>query len=400
MKIKVWGIIPINKNQFITLEAIFFFLFFSLTVFFFWYKFPAYIDDPMILFYAKYLKFAALIATFLIVVETQFYLNLFIKEQNNIIEKQNYDLKKQKNEILHQKEELKTQRDFAQQQFEIISAQKKEITESITYASRIQKALLPNNMDIIKEYEYFISYKPREIVSGDFYWFAKKNNQTIIAAADCTGHGVPGAFMSVLGITYLNDIVSNSHSSLSANNILEQLRTKIVSTFKNENSNKNIEDGMDIAIYIIENNKKNIQFAGANNPIFIIKNKNQMQNFEINKKMKISENENYKLIQIKGDAMPIGISRATEKFENHIIPIQKNDTIYVFSDGILDQFGGKYAKRFGSKRFKNLLLDIQSFPMNKQKKIIEEKIFNWMYENKQLNIYQIDDILVFGLKIS
>ena len=204
MYLKVWGIIPITKNQFIIFETILFSFFFILTVFLFSYSFPEYINDPVILFHAKYLKYVTLVLSFLIVIEAQYYLNKFIGKQLDVI-------RKQKEKIEHQNEEIK---------------------QSIRYASRIQEAVLPPLNKLPKDLDYFIFYKPKDIVSGDFYWFTEKNGKLYIVAGDCTGHGVPGAFMSILGISSLNDIMNEIKPDPSTSDILNALKERVINSLR------------------------------------------------------------------------------------------------------------------------------------------------------------------------
>jgi len=398
VKIKFLGIFPVNKNQFIWIETFFFIFFLIMTVFFFSYRFPAYIDDPLLVFHAKYLKYAALIATFLIVIEAQYVLNLFIKDQKQIIEEQNRELKQQKEEILRQKEEIQAQRDLAQQQYEIIAEQKKHITDSIVYASTIQRAMLPEYIDLLRDYEYFIFFRPKEIVSGDFYWFYKKGERLFVAAADCTGHGVPGAFVSMLGMTYLNDIMAKSPDNIMPHQILEQIRQKIIKTFTRKNDQAP-KDGMDIAIYVIEPDKQTLHFAGANNPLYIIR-KNENNNFpQQNNRIKLVASEKHTLIHLKGDKMPVGKFQTLKPFTLLTINIMPDDRLYVFSDGFIDQIGGNLGRRFGSAQFKRLLLSIQDLSMEEQKKVLNQTLDQWIHQNPKLDIGQLDDVLVLGIKI-
>ena len=277
--------------------------------------------------------------------------------------------KKKANILLQdQNEEIKSQRDK-------IFEQNKEITDSIEYASKIQTAMLPPEnyiSDILPD--YFILYRPRDIVSGDFYWINKYNNKIFLCAADCTGHGVPGAFMSMLGIALLNEII-NKRNNYTAADILNNLRTQVVNSMHQRDLENETQDGMDIAFCIIDQNDKKIQFAGAFNPLFIFR--------------------NGELIEIKGDKMPIGIHiRQDTPFTNHDFDIENGDHIYVFSDGYVDQFGGPNRKKFLVKRFKELLMTLQDKTMKEQKALLENTIDEWIgpYD-------QIDDILVFGAKI-
>ena len=362
---KVIGFIPITKNQFIIFETILFSFFFLLTIFFFAYDFPEYIDDPIILFHSKYLKYVTLTLSFFIVVETQYYLNIFISKQLKIIEEQ-------KEKIEHQNE---------------------EITQSIKYASRIQNSLLPTVDKLPKDLDYFIFYKPKDIVSGDYYWFAEKCDKLIIVAADCTGHGVPGAFMSILGISSLNEIVNESQECLNSNEILNLLRDKVTMSLRKSKKDVVSEAGIDLALIIIDKKKQTLQFSGANNPLFVIReaNNKELISEEDIQKTKIGK---YELLHLKPDKMPIGIYPVEKAFTSQEFKLKKNDSLYMFSDGFPDQMGGNDGKKLLIKRFKTGLLKMQDKSIKEQKNILEKFLIKWMGDCEQT-----DDILVFGVKI-
>jgi ligand-binding sensor domain-containing protein/serine phosphatase RsbU (regulator of sigma subunit) len=297
-----------------------------------------------------------------------------IERQKSEIQDKNEELIQQQHEILAQRDEIERQRDVATAQRDQISFQKKEITDSIHYARRIQTAILTS-----EEYarsvlgEYFILFKPRDIVSGDFYWMAKKGNKTIVVAADCTGHGVPGAFMSMLGVSLLNEIV-NKEDIHQANEILNKLRSYVKATLSQTGKENEAKDGMDIAICVIDYQQQQVEFAGANNPLYIIR--------------------NGELIESKADNMPIGIHAGEERlFKNNILPLVKEDFLYIFSDGYADQFGGPDGSKFKAKPFKRLLTEIASYPASEQKNILDRTIEKW-----KGNLDQVDDILVIGMK--
>ncbi len=300
--------------------------------------------------------------------------SLLIYKQFRAKKAANKKLAEQNQQISKQKSEIESQRDLANQQ-------KKDITDSIEYAKRIQTALLPPLNFIRRNLpEHFILFKPRDIVSGDFYWMMNKDNKIIIAAADCTGHGVPGAFMSMLGTAFLNEIVTkiieNKHIySLQANEILNQLRDYIIKSLHQTGAANESKDGIDIALCIIDSEKQKLQFAGAHNPLYIIK----------NNEIKI----------IKGDRMPVSIHQNAHKsFENHEIDFEENDIIYMFSDGYYDQIGGPKYRKFMSRNFQTLLMDIHKKPMEIQQQILDKTLEDWKGENIQL-----DDILVIGIKL-
>ncbi len=293
--------------------------------------------------------------------------------QNQAKKKANKKLQEQNNEIEEQKKEIEKQRDLADKQHE-------KLTASIQYARKIQSAVIPNAAIIHEHFnDSFISYHPRDIVSGDFYWFVQKENLFILAAADCTGHGVPGAFMSMLGVAYLNEIINkaavNVHiSTLNADNILNQLRDKVISSLHQTEKKGEPKDGMDIALCIIDTEQKTLEFAGAYNPALIIR-----------------KNE---IIELKGDKMPVSFHKRKDiPFSKQSLKLEAGDCIYLFSDGFIDQFGGPYKRKFLIKNFKELLLNIYQRPMQEQKTMIEQEFSSW-----KGNLPQVDDVLVMGIR--
>jgi len=277
-------------------------------------------------------------------------------------------------EIEESKIEIEQQRDLAYEQ-------RKEILDSISYAQRIQEAVMPSTeyADKVLE-EHFIMFKPRDIVSGDFYWIKQTDNYAIIAAADCTGHGVPGAFMSMLGSSFLNEIVTKKMLN-NAGEILTQLRSKVKTSLHQEGKSNEQKDGMDIAFMIINKDTKKMYFSGAYNPAYILRQENG--------------NETPELHQLKADRQPIGIHIKEKEFTNHEFQLQSNDKIYVFSDGYVDQFGGETGSKFKIKKFKNLLIDIYDKTMPEQNLILEQTFNKWKGD-----LPQVDDVLVIGIKIS
>lgn len=249
-----------------------------------------------------------------------------------------------------------------------------EITDSIRYALRIQQAVLPPEEAFTKFMpEHFIFFRPRDIVSGDFYWMAQKDHQTVFVAADCTGHGIPGAFMSMLGTSFLNEIVGGM-DKLQANDILEQLREQVIRSLHQTGREGESKDGMDLALCIYDKEKKQIQYSGAYNSLYHIRNRD--------------------LTEIKADRMPIAIHWNTDQtFTNHEIQIESGDTIYIFSDGYADQFGGPEGKKFMYKQFRDLLLSVQDYSMEKQKDVLEKNFDEWKGESPQ-----IDDVIVIGVR--
>jgi serine phosphatase RsbU (regulator of sigma subunit)/Tfp pilus assembly protein PilF len=281
-------------------------------------------------------------------------------------------IKDQNLQILEANEELKVLN-------EAISEQNNEIIDSINYAQRIQAAMLPPE-PLLNELldEMFILYKPRDIVSGDFYWIKQVNQYTIVAAADCTGHGVPGAFMSLLGISFLNEIVQRREIT-QANQVLNELRSQIKHSLRQHGLPDESKDGIDMALCAIDRKKNIMQYAGANNPLYIIKDRDGVP----------------ALNEIKADRMPLGYYSGKDKaFTNHEIKLEIGDSFYLFSDGFIDQKGGKDNRKFMSKNLKKVLLEIHDQPMFDQKKILERTLADWVGD-----IPQTDDILVLGVRV-
>ena len=288
-----------------------------------------------------------------------------LKRDKKILE---HKVKVRTAEIEKQKQEIEAQRDE-------ITIQKQEITDSIQYAQRIQDAILPP-AELLEALlpEHFIYFKPRDIVSGDFYWVAHKDDKLVIAAVDCTGHGVPGAFMSMLGHSFLNEIVNNYKIS-QPGRILNRLRDTLKKALHQTGKMDETKDGMDIALCILDLSSKMIQFSGAYNPLFMIRN-----------------NE---ITELKGDRMPIGIHFDEKKsFTSHDLQLKKGDAVYLFSDGYVDQFGGLKGSKFKMEPFKKLLLEIHNESMEEQKEILDEELEKWRGD-----LNQVDDILVIGFKI-
>ncbi len=297
------------------------------------------------------------------------------KQVENALRENEERLTKQNHEIQQKNEEIKSQRDLATNQRDQIAKQKEKITASIHYAKRIQTAILPPP-EFVNHIlpSHFILFKPRDIVSGDFYWISQKDQFLIIVAADCTGHGVPGAFMSMLGTVFLNETI-NKLDGLIASEILNEMRENIIKSLRQTGKKGEATDGMDMAICIIDQEEKIMQYAGANNPLYFFRNK--------------------ALIEYKADKMPVGIQRKAKKdFTNHEIPIEEGDIFYIFSDGFADQFGGDKGRKFLAKNFKNLLTEIHTKPMQEQKNILENTFEQWRGDYKQL-----DDVLVIGLEV-
>jgi serine phosphatase RsbU (regulator of sigma subunit) len=256
-----------------------------------------------------------------------------------------------------------------------IEQQREKITDSLHYASRIQKALMvpAEELDQIMP-SHFILNKPKDIVSGDFYWVAKKDDRLIIAVADCTGHGVPGAFMSILGISILNEIVNNLDSSR-ASDILNELRDQTIKALGQTGKKDEAKEGMEMALCMLDFKNNIMQFSGAFRPMYLI-----------------SKGE---LKVINGDRMPIGIyEKEMVPFSNKEVPFKNGDLIYLFTDGYVDQIGGLDRKTFKTVRFKRLLREISDKTLNEQRLILREEHEIWRAGQEQ-----IDDILILGVRL-
>jgi serine phosphatase RsbU (regulator of sigma subunit) len=254
--------------------------------------------------------------------------------------------------------------------FLLLQKQNDEIIDSINYAKRIQAAILPTQK-LVKQYfeQSFILYKPKDIVSGDFYWLEPNKDAALFALADCTGHGVPGAMVSVVCNNALNRSV-REYGLINPGEILDKTRDIVIQEF--EKSEEEVKDGMDIALCHLEGNT--LKYAGANNPLWIIR--------------------NGVILETKANRQPIGKFDKAIPFTTHTFELEKGDTIYIFSDGYIDQFGGKRNKKFKSKAFKTLLSSIQDQSMEKQRETIDNTFQNW-----KGNLEQIDDVCVMGIRI-
>jgi serine phosphatase RsbU (regulator of sigma subunit) len=281
----------------------------------------------------------------------------------------------------------------------VVVKQKEELESSIHYASRIQMALLPSQAILSENIKnYFVLFKPRDIVSGDFYWMTKKGERLYVVAADCTGHGVPGAFMSLLGMSFLDEIIDKEMAPR-ADFILNQLRLHVTDSLKQVGGDDEAKDGMDMALLVIDFNTQKIEFSGAYNPCFRVR---KLADDEVKKYEDESvempdgsmSNGKYLLETIYASKMPIGISsRMNEDFVFYDWNLERGVSYYLFSDGYIDQFGGEHGRKFMKKNFKKLILEIQDYPMARQKELLEKNLKDWMGQSPQ-----IDDILVMGIR--
>jgi serine phosphatase RsbU (regulator of sigma subunit) len=292
-----------------------------------------------------------------------------IYNRYQIKHKANAKLEKQKEEITKQHSKLNIA-------YDEIEAKNKDILDSIKYAKRIQEAILPiHDFEKIFGNKGFVYYQPKDIVSGDFYWLEKKENTVLLAAVDCTGHGVPGAFMSIVGFNVLNQAV-NEHHLRAPNLILNELNTGVTNTLRQTEKESTVRDGMDINLCSINYDTLELNYAGAYNPLWIIR--------------------NTEFIELAADKFPIGlfVGQEMSNFKNNVFQLQKGDTLYLFTDGYADQFGGPRGKKFKYQQFKDTLLSIAHMNVTEQKNILEKTILSWKGE-----LEQIDDILVIGIQI-
>lgn len=324
--------------------------------------------------------------------------NLLInkKRANELLEKQNIEISQQKEEIVMQRDEIEAQRDLVTEQKNKIETIHEELTSSIRYAWRIQGALLPSS-EQMKELlgEHFVLFLPKDIVSGDFYWVTKFKQYTIFCVADCTGHGVPGAFMSMLGISFLNEIVHKEGVTLAVQ-ILEHLRKNIIYALKQKGEVEEQKDGMDINLCVIDTSSNEMQFAGGYNPCWIIPNPAYSEQRVIVPELKAEDIFNDgSLIQLKGDKMPIAIHKHMKPFTNHLVQLYPGDQLYIMSDGYEDQFGGTSGRKFMVKALRELVIANGQLPMEQQKQQLEQTLREWMNGYEQL-----DDITMLGIRIS
>ena len=308
---------------------------------------------------------------------------LRLQGQKQEIEEINLALSMQKEETLAQKEEIEKQRNSISQKnkhledaYRIIEDYINKITDSIKYAEQIQKAILPPAKVITELFhQSFIYLKPKDIVSGDFYWFGRRENKILFAVADCTGHGVPGAFMSIVGYDLINRAVNENGITRPAD-ILEYLNDQIRVSLRKDEEDLVLKDGMDIAFCSLDTTTLMLEYSGALSPLVYIR--------------------DGKTFEIKPDSCSIGISirKLNRHFTSHQVQLKANDTIYLFSDGFIDQFGGANRKKFMRQNFVNTLLDISNSKIYDQPALLEDVFLRWKGNNEQ-----IDDILVVGIKL-
>lgn len=314
-----------------------------------------------------------------------------LEEKNKLMDTMNSQLEAQveerTTELTNQKEEL--------------LEKNSEIISSIKYALRIQEAILPSKIHIKSIIpNSFIFYKPKDVVSGDFYFVEKTitasgNKLSLFGAVDCTGHGVPGAFMSIVGNSYLRQSIHEAQVN-STGEALEFLNNGVCNTLRQDFNESNVRDGMDIALCALDFENKLLYFSGAKNPVFIIRNE-ILPEIEVTKRNPVPNVDSTLFLnEIKGDKHPIGayVGESLKPFTTHKIIVKKGDLIYVFSDGFADQFGGPNGKKYNSKHFKTFLLGISQLPLEEQYDLIEKEFTEWRGD-----LEQVDDLCIIGVKV-
>jgi len=297
-----------------------------------------------------------------------------IRHQKAEIEEKNSELIQLNEEILAQRDNLTDLTEQLQTRNTDILKKNTSITQSINYAYRIQNAVLPNLADIKAVLpKYFVINKPRDIISGDFYYIKKMDKRVLIVAADCTGHGVPGAFMSMLGVTLLNEIVRNTQIETPAQ-ALNELRNQLKASLQQTGQAGEQQDGMDIAFCSLNLETNELSYAGAYNPLWIFRNS--------------------ECIELSADRQPVGIYLKEKPFTEHRIQLQLGDVFYIFSDGFQSQFGGEASQPLKVKNFKDILADICMLPMSEQQTVLEQKFNDWRGSNEQT-----DDVLLVGVAV-
>jgi serine phosphatase RsbU (regulator of sigma subunit) len=306
--------------------------------------------------------------------------NRLLQKQNNQIRKKNEELQEVNNKLSKQKEETEAQRDEIlkksqqlEEQYDLIQRKSWEISNSFQYASHIQSTILPDPEELSSCFQdHFILIRPKNMVSGDFYWFTQKDNKIIVAAADCTGHGVAGGLMSMLGVNLLHEIVKDK-GIISPDQILNELRRLVISALEQKEKDAVIS-GMDMALVTYTPEENLIEYAGANNPLYIVRDD--------------------QLTEYPPDKMPLSLYTRMDHFSKHYIEARKGDQFYLFSDGFTDQFGGEHHKKFKFRPFRKLIVENNHKPMEEQKSILNKTFEAWKGE-----LEQVDDVLVMGIRL-
>lgn len=307
----------------------------------------------------------------------------------NQLAHQQLEVERQKQELVEQRDEIEIQKNLVIYQRDRIINMLTDLGESIDYAKKIQQAILPTSALLQQHFaDFFIVYQPKESVGGDFYWVGNCGNKIGFAAADCTGHGVPGGFMSMLGISMINDMITRESVHTPAS-ILSSLRENIINALGQKGREEDSYDGMDIALCTYDKNTQILTYAGANLPILI----GTYSKVEPTDKIAVHFDG---LVELKPDRMPVSYFERMDAFHEVHYKLAPGDTIYMFSDGFMDQFGGEMSKKFGHTAFRSLINSVKGLPMNQQKHVIWTSLEKWKGEAEN----QTDDILVMGLRLS
>jgi serine phosphatase RsbU (regulator of sigma subunit) len=302
-----------------------------------------------------------------------------IIKQNQKLQAQNEEIEAQYGSLARLNNEISKKNEALSVSNELIEKKNKTIIQSIKYAQRIQTAVLPKP-EILRDFlpEHFVFFQPCDIVSGDFYFFKQIDNQILVAAVDCTGHGVPGAFMSMLGVAMLNEITQKKQV-YTANEILEELRSQVKNALQQVGKSGEQQDSMDVALCIIQKDTQRMSFAGAYNPCWIFRH---------------TETGTVEFTELEADRQPAGIHLKETAFSERIFNLKSGDVFYVFSDGYCSQFGGENDEKFKKKRLKALLAEIYTLPMSQQNTLLEQKFLAWKGEKAQT-----DDVTVIGVRV-
>ncbi|MCI5058875.1 MAG: SpoIIE family protein phosphatase [Flavobacteriales bacterium] len=307
-----------------------------------------------------------------------------LQEMNQLKDEINVRLEKQ---VAERTEEIREQK-------KELEEYNKEITDSIHYAQRIQYAILPAEEQFRRLLpESFVLFKPKDIVSGDFYWVAERGNMVYYLAGDCTGHGVPGAFMSLINTILLGEAMSEKIQL--PGDILKKVRLGIVDTLKQKGGSLSQKDGMDAALCAIDYKNKMLYFSGANNPLYLVREKEKIEVMIRGEILEPSiENETHKLYQIAGDKKPVGYSDHDPEFTTRSFKLEFGDTLYTFSDGFADQFGGAKGKKMKYKRLREIIISMQNTRLSEQKDVLDEAFEDWKGANAQ-----VDDVCIIGVRV-
>lgn len=308
----------------------------------------------------------------------------------------------QNTQIIKQKEEIEAKRDEIERQRDKIEEQRNEITDSIKYSRRIQSAVMPPE-SLIKELlpNHFVFFRPKDIVSGDFYWVQKTDNLVLWASVDCTGHGVPGAIMSIIGYNGINRAV-REYNLTKPGEILDRLNHIVAETFRQDNhangdaatSEIKIRDGMDITLCSINRQTMKVEVAAANNSLFVVRQSGKTLTVNGVPTEPDMVSETASLFEVKADRQPIGSYANTSNFTNNVVDVEPGDALYSCSDGFADQFGGPNGKKFMGKHLKNIFLNLHQIPMEEKYNNLDDVFQKWKGSHEQ-----VDDVLIFGVEI-